>query len=296
MQGLIGQTLRNRKAAVGLILLAIIVLAAVLAPLLTEYQPLQRIGRPHQAPSAEHWLGTTRLGQDVFAQLLYGARTSLLVGFAAGILITIVGTIAGLAGGYFGGKVDAAINVAANTVLVVPNLPLLLVLAAFIGQAGPLVIVFILSATSWAWGCRVTRSQTLAIRTKEFIQASEIGGESRWRIVFVEILPNLASIVMINLIGSVIFAVVTEATLEFLGLGNPQTVSWGMILYNAQNTSALTVGAWWEVLAPCIGLALLGTALSLVNNAIDEVSNPRLRAGLALQRWKVRLKQVRERA
>jgi peptide/nickel transport system permease protein len=286
MQGLIGQTLRNRKAAVGLVLLAVIVLAAILAPLLTDYAPLQRIGRPHQAPSAEHWLGTTRLGQDVFSQLLYGARTSLLVGFAAGILITVVGTVAGLAGGYCGGKVDAAINVATNTVLVVPNLPLLLVLSAFIGQAGPLVIVLILSATSWAWGARVTRAQTLAIRTKEFIQASEIGGESRWRIVFVEILPNLASIVMINLIGSVIFAVVTEATLEFLGLGNPQTVSWGMILYNAQNTSALTVGAWWEVLAPCIGLAILGTALSLINNAIDEVSNPRLRAGLAFRRWK----------
>jgi len=286
MQELVGQTLRNRKALVGLVLLALIVLAAVLAPLLTAYQPLQRIGLPHQAPSAQHLLGTTRLGQDVFAQLLYGARTSLLVGFAAGILITVVGTVAGLAGGYCGGKIDAAVNVAANTVLVVPNLPLLLVLAAFIGQAGPLVIVLILSATSWAWGARVTRAQTLAIRTKEFIQASEIGGEARWRIVFVEILPNLASIVMINLIGSVIFAVVTEATLEFLGLGNPQTVSWGMILYNAQNTSALTVGAWWEVLAPCIGLAILGTALSLINNAIDEVSNPRLRAGLAFRRWK----------
>ena len=274
-------------------MLTLIVLAAVFAPVLTEYEPLRRIGLPHQAPSAAHWLGTTRLGQDVFSQLLYGARTSLLVGFAAGILITVIGTVTGLAGGYLGGKVDAAVNVAANTVLVVPNLPLLLVLAAFIGQAGPMVIVLILSATSWAWGCRVTRAQTLAIRTKEFIQASEIGGESRWRIVFVEILPNLASIVMINLIGSIIFAVVTEATLEFLGLGNPQTVSWGMILYNAQNTSALTVGAWWEVLAPCLGLALLGTALSLVNNAIDEVSNPRLRAGLALRRWKLRQRETR---
>jgi peptide/nickel transport system permease protein len=293
MQSFVGQILRNRKAAVGLVLLTLIVLAAAFAPLLTEYEPLRRIGLPHQAPSAKHWLGTTRLGQDVFAQVLYGARTSLMVGFAAGMLITVIGTVAGLAGGYFGGKVDAAINVATNTVLVVPNLPLLLVLSAFIGQAGPLVIVLILSATSWAWGARVTRAQTLSVRTKEFIQAAEIGGEARWRIVFVEILPNLASIVMINLIGSVIFAVVTEATLEFLGLGNPQTVSWGMILYNAQNTSALTVGAWWEVLAPCIGLALLGTALSLINNAIDEVSNPRLRAGLAFRRWKLRLRETR---
>lgn len=292
MSGLLGQVLRNRKALAGLILLAALILIAVCAPLLTDYLPLRRIGLPHQAPGADHWFGTTRLGQDVFAQVIYGARTSLAVGFAAGLVICTIGTIAGLLAGFYGGKVDAAVNLAANTVLVIPNLPLLLVLAAFIGQAGPLVTVIILSATSWGWGARITRAQAMTVREKEFIQASEIGGEARWRIMFGEMLPNLASIVTINFIGSVIYAVVTEATLEFLGLGDPQTVSWGMILYNAQNTSALTVGAWWEVFAPCIGLALLGAALSLINNAVDEVSNPRLRTGRAYARWQLRMRAL----
>ena len=283
--GLLTQLLRNRKALIGVTILAIVILVAVFAPLLTEYSPTQRVGRPHQPPSAEHWLGTTRLGYDVFTRLLYGARVSLAVGFGAGLLITVIGTVLGIIAGYKSGVVDEVITFFTNMILVIPNLPLLLVLAAFIGQASPLVIAVILGFTSWAWGVRVTRSETLSIRQRDFVKSAEMLGEPGWRIMAFEIFPNLISIVGINFIGSVIFAVITEATLEFLGLGDPNTVSWGIMLYNAQNASALSVGAWWDLLSPCIALATLGLGLALINFAIDEIANPRLRTGGMLARW-----------
>ena len=143
---LIKQLRHNKKAVVGIAILLIIVLIAIFAPFLTEYSPTQRVGRPHQPPSADHWLGTTRLGHDVFTRLIYGARVSLAVGFGAGLLITVIGTALGIIAGYKGGVVDEVINFFTNMVLVIPNLPLLLVLAAFIGQASPVVIALILGA------------------------------------------------------------------------------------------------------------------------------------------------------
>ncbi|MEQ8598669.1 MAG: ABC transporter permease [Devosia sp.] len=282
---LFAQLLQNKKAMTGLVILTIIILVAIFAPLLTEYSPVKRVGRPHQAPSWDHWMGTTRLGHDVFSRLVHGARVSLAVGFGAGLMITLIGTVLGIIAGYKGGVIDEVINFFTNMVLVVPNLPLLLVLAAFIGQASPLVIAIILGLTSWAWGVRVTRSETLSIRQRDFVKSAEMLGEPGWRIMLFEIFPNLISIVGINFIGSVIFAVITEATLEFLGLGDPNTVSWGIMLYNAQNAAALAVGAWWDILAPCFALAFLGLGLALINFAIDEIANPRLRTGGMLNRW-----------
>ncbi|OCP38443.1 ABC transporter permease [Ensifer sp. LC163] len=277
--------IRNRKALVGVAIIAFILLVAIAAPLLTPYDPGARVGRPHQAPSLAHWLGTTRIGQDVFTRLIYGARTSLAVGFGAGLLITLVGTALGILAGYRGGKVDEVISFFTNMVLVVPNLPLLLVLAAFIGQASPWVIALILGGTSWAWGARVTRAETLSVKQKDYVKSAEMMGEPRWRIMTFEIFPNLISIVGINFIGSVIFAIITQATLEFLGLGDPKVVSWGTMLYAAQKASALSVGAWWDILTPCFALAFLGIGLSLLNFAVDEIANPRLRTGNRLGRW-----------
>jgi peptide/nickel transport system permease protein len=282
---LFNQLLHNRKALVGVTILVLVILVAVFAPLLTEYLPTQRVARPHQPPSADHLLGTTRLGYDVFTRLIYGARISLAVGFGAGLLITVIGTVLGIIAGYKGGVADEVITFFTNMILVIPNLPLLLVLAAFIGQASPLVIAIILGFTSWAWGVRVTRSETLSIRQRDFVKSAEMLGEPGWRIMAFEIFPNLISIVGINFIGSVLFAVISEATLEFLGLGDPNTVSWGIMLYNAQNSSALSVGAWWDLLTPCVALATLGLGLALINFAIDEIANPRLRTGGMLARW-----------
>ncbi|HCO55696.1 ABC transporter permease [Pelagibacterium nitratireducens] len=269
--------LRNRKAAFGLLIVLAYVLVAVFGPMILGADPMARVGRPHTPPDGEALMGTTRMGRDVFSQLVYGTRTSLAVGFFAGLLVVMIGTVLGIAAGYFGGVIDEIINFCTNVVLVIPQLPLLLVIAAFVGQTSPVVIAIIIGVTSWAWGARVTRAQTMTLRQREYIQASELIGEPAHRMIFVELLPNLLSIIGFNFIGSVTYTIITQATLEFLGLGNPMSVSWGTMLYHAQNSSAITVGAWWEVLAPAVAVAGIGIGLSLLNFGVDEISNPRLR-------------------
>ncbi|MBB5575490.1 ABC transporter permease [Rhizobium paranaense] len=269
--------LGNRKALIGLAIVILYVAVAVLAPVLTGHDPIKRVGRPHEAPSLDHILGTTRMGRDVFTQLIWGTRTSLFIGLLAGSIVTVIGVILGVTAGYFGGVIDEAINFVTNIALVIPQLPLLLVIAAFVGEASPLVIALIIGLTSWAWGARVTRAQTLTLRQRDFILASELIGEPKWRMIVVELMPNLLSIIGFNFIGSVIYTIITEATLEFLGLGDPLAVSWGAMLYNAQTSSAMSVGAWWEVFAPATAIAIIGIGLSMINFAVDEISNPRLR-------------------
>ena len=267
----------NSKAKIGALLFLVYLLVAVLAPVITSHAPEKRVARPHQAPTTEHVMGTTRLGRDVYTQFVWGTQLSLGVGLFAGLLVTVIGTVVGVVAGYYGGRIDHVLNFITNVVIVIPSLPLLLVLAAFIGQASPLVIGLIIGLTSWTWGARVMRAQTMTIRRRDFILAAEIMGESKWRIMLIEILPNLLSIISINFVGSVIYAILAEATLEFLGLGDPTVTSWGVMLYNAQNASALYVGAWWEVFFPCIAIAGLSVSLILLNMGMDEIANPRLR-------------------
>ncbi len=277
MRGLFRSFVRNRKAAAGLTIVVIYVMIGLAAPLLSPYEPLARVGRPHQSPSWDHLLGTTRMGRDVLSQLIWGTRISLMVGVLAGVIVTVIGTVIGIVAAYVGGLVDEVLNFLTNVFLVLPQLPLLLVLAAFLGQVDPLAIAVIIGLTSWAWGARVTRAQALSLKTRDYIQASQMVGEPAWRMILVEMLPNLLSIVGFNYIGSIIFTIITQATLEFLGLGSPLTLSWGTMLYNAQTASAIMVGAWWEVLAPCIAIVVIGVGLSLMNFGVDEISNPRLR-------------------
>ena len=283
---------RNKKASVGLSILLVYVMIALFANLITDHKPSKRVARPHQEPSMEHIMGTTRMGRDVYTQFVHGTRTSLAVGFGAGFIIMALGTVLGISAGYFGGKVDEVINFFTNIALVIPQLPLLLVLAAFIGQSSPTTIALIIGFTSWAWGARVTRAQTMALCKKEYIQSAELMGESKLRIIMIELLPNLASIIGANFIGSILYTVITQATIEFLGLGDPLSVSWGTMLYNAQTTSAMHVGAWWELAVPAAAIAILGMALALTNFAIDEISNPKLRTFSGLRIFNKRIAMI----
>jgi peptide/nickel transport system permease protein len=324
MKGLIKLLSGNPKAMFGLGIITIFILSAIFAPLITQYSPEKRTGNPHEYPSfivkasqnnpdgwvtenlavnkrtllmskkAEHVLGTSRMGRDIWSQVVYGARTSLAVGFGAGIMVCFLATIIGISAGYFGGKVDEILTAAMNIMLVMPQLPLLFVIAAFIGQAGPVTIAVVIAMTSWAWGARVVRAQTLSLREKEFVKAAEVLGESSWRIIFVEILPNLISIVGASFIGSVMLAIQTEAMLSFLGLGDPNSISWGVMLYNVQTSSSMLVGAWWELLAPCLALTLIAVGLAMLNFAVDEIANPQLRSHKGMRRWKNLAKQNTE--
>ncbi|HET9222898.1 MAG TPA: ABC transporter permease [Roseiflexaceae bacterium] len=270
--------LRNKKAVVGAAILLLFLLIALFAPLIAPGDPLDFVAMPNQPPSAEHWLGTTGQGQDVFAQVVWGTRVSLGVGFASALAMMLIGTILGMVAGYFGGMVDDSLSLLINVFLIIPAVPLAVVLAAYLPQ-GPLTITLVLAITGWAWNARVLRAQTLSLREKDFVAASLVGGERKLRIIFSELLPNTFSLIVSGFIGATIFAIATEVGLEFLGLGNISTVvSWGTILYWSQNNAGLVTGAWWTIVPPGLCVAVVGCALTLLNSALDEVTNPRLRA------------------
>lgn len=286
--------LHQKKALAGLVIIVALCLMALLAPILAPGSPSARVGRSHQPPTVEHVMGTTKMGRDVYTQFVWGARNSLSVGFATGVAITVLGTVIGLVAGYAGGRTDATLDLVTNAVLVIPNLPLLILLASFSGTVGPGIIMVIIALTSWPWGARMTRSQTLTLKERDFITAARMVGEPAWRILFVELVPNLMPLIGINLVGSIIYAIVAQTTLEYLGFGDPLQVSWGTMLYNAQNSSAIILGAWWDIGAPAAGIALTGLGLALINFTFDEVANPQLRSGPALGRW-LRLTRRRNR-
>lgn len=276
----------NPAAVFGSLIVASMILLSAGAGFVAENEPNKRVARGHQPPSAELLLGSTRAGKDVFSQVLHGGRISLLVAFSAALITTVIAVCIGVSAGYFGGRVDEFLMALTNVVLVFPQLPLLIILAAFVGQVGPLMIALIIGLSSWAWGARVIRSQTLAIRNKEFVLAAEVMGESRLRIIFVEILPNLTSIVFGGAMGTCIYALMAEAGLEFLGLGDPTIITWGTMLFWAQSNSAFIVGAWWDIVIPGLVIAMVGGGLALLNMSIDQIANPKLRTGGYLKRWR----------
>lgn len=271
----------NRKARAGLVILLVLVVLAVFAPLIAPYSPtFTGFGRS-LSPSGAHWLGTTGSGQDVLSRLLYGARVSLLVAFTSGALATVVAIAVGLFAGYLSGFAEETINFVVNLFLVIPALPLMIVIATYSPGRGIGVIVLVVVITGWAWGARVLRAQTSTLRRRDFVEAARFSGERIHRIVFREILPNMLSLVAASFLGAANAAVLGEAGLEFIGLGNPNTISWGTMLFWAQNDDVLLVGQWQQILAPGLAIALLAASLSLVNFGIDALSNPRLREGVS---------------
>ncbi len=276
MPGWARSIIKNRKALTGLLILAFFFLVALLAPLLAPTAPQRMVGRPHDPPSEQYVFGTTRQGQDVFAQMVYGARGSLRVGFISGTVIIIIAVAVGLTAGFVGGATDEVLSLIANIFLVVGGLPLIIVMASMIERPGPDTVIIVLCLTSWAWGARVLRSQALSLRNSEFVEAARVSGEPTWRIIAVEILPNMTSLIVSAWIGSVLYAILVQAAYEFIGLGDPNSVTWGTILYWAQNNQALLTGAWWTFVPPGLAIAAVGLSLTLINYGIDEITNPRL--------------------
>jgi peptide/nickel transport system permease protein len=230
-----------------------------------------------QSPSAAHWLGTTQLGQDVLAQVVTGAGATLEIGAGAGLLATVISIVIGIGGGYAGGIADEALSLLSNVILVIPALPLIIVIASFVHASGIWPTVAVIAFVSWAASARVLRAQTLSVRNREYVLAAKAGGEPGWRIVLFEILPNELPIIVSQFIFSMIFAILTQAGLAFLGLASASQLTWGTILYYAQNDGALSSGAWWWFVPPGLCIAVLGMGLALVNFSLDEILNPRLR-------------------
>lgn len=271
----------NPKITFGLCVVAFFILIALCAPLLTHYGPEEKVAATALPPSAAHVLGTTGLGQDLFSQLVYGARVSLLIGFIAAIGSTALQILFGVASGYFGGLIDEVLSLITNIFLVLPGLPLAIVIAALANGASAnkneYVIALVLLVTSWSYGARVLRAQTLSLREREFVTASRASGESAFRIIFFEIVPNEVALVASTFVGTFVYAIGAEVALEFLGLGDAGQASWGTILFWAQNNGALLSGQWWQFLPAGVCVAVLCASLTFVNFGIDEIANPNLR-------------------
>lgn len=236
-----------------------------------DYLPLRA------PPSAIHPLGTNHAGNDLFSQLVWGTRVSLTIGLLTGLFVTAISLTLALLSGFLGGFVDDVISFFTNVLLVIPGLPLMIVIAAYVTMKGVLPIVLILGLTGWPYPTRLLRAQVLTLKNRDFVRVSKALGERTSFIVFREILPNMISIAMAEFFATSMAAILGEATLEFIGLGNVTVVSWGTILFWAQANGALLAGSWWWFLPPGICIALVGTSFVLINFAIDEISNPRLR-------------------
>lgn len=279
----LARLLRNRKVIIGLIVLLFFVLMAVVGPVLVQGDPNAFLGSRNEPPSPNHPLGTTGQGQDVLLQLVHGAQTSLTVGITVGIVASAIGVLIGVAAAYFGGFADELLSLATNVFIILPGLPLLVALAAFL-PPGMGTMIFVLVVTGWAGSARVVRAQAMSLRARDFVAAATVAGERPLRIMTREILPNMASIVVGVFVGTVTYGIAAQAGLEFLGLGDLSRVSWGTQLYWASNNAALLQSAWWTFLPPGLCIALVGFGLTLMNYGADEITNPRLRGGADVRR------------
>jgi peptide/nickel transport system permease protein len=272
-----GAILSNRKATAGAILLALCLVMALVPNLIAPGDPNAEQYMPGQGPSAANWLGTTSYGQDIFAQFVWGARASLIIAVVAGLFSTVISALVGVAAGYLGGTADGVLSLITDVFLVIPAFPLVVIIAAYSKTGGNGMIIAVLVLTGWSYGARQLRAQVLSLRHREFLTAARLRGERSWRIIVSEILPNMTSLLVANFLGASVYAILTAAGLQFIGLGNVNTDSWGTMLYWAQNNEALQAGIPLWAIAPGVGIAALGGAFALLNYAFDEISNPVLR-------------------
>jgi len=279
---------RDKKAAAGSIILFVLLVITAFPTWFARDNPAAEIYNPGVGLSWSHLLGTTSFGQDVFSQLIVGTRQSVMIALIVGFFCTVLSVSIGITAAYSGGLIDDGLSLFTDVVLVIPTFPLIIVITAYVKNASFWLIVFVLVVTGWSYGARQLRVQALSLRNRDYLLAAKARGESRWYVIAVELIPPMTSLIVANFLGAALYAVLAAAALQFVGLGNVNTESWGTMLYWAQNNEALATGLPLWALAPGVAIAVLGSALALLNYAFDEVSNPALRPVSAKRMKKVR--------
>jgi peptide/nickel transport system permease protein len=267
----------NRKASAGFILLVFVAILAAVPGLIAHDPPRAEIYGRSLGPSSAHLFGTTVYGQDIFSQFVWGARETLIIAVVSGLLSTTLSVIMGVSAAYLGGMADNTLNLITDTLLVFPSFPLLLIIASYLPNSGVVVLIAILVVTGYAYGARQLRAQALSLRARDYLEAARVRGERRAYIIAVEIIPNMTPLIVAAFLGTAVYNVLFSAGLQFIGFGNPNSVSWGTMLYWAQNNEALAIGEYLWALMPGLGIAILGAAFALLNYAFDEIGNPALR-------------------
>jgi peptide/nickel transport system permease protein len=288
-RGIVWQTIRRRpSAAVGAIVLLVIVLGALLAPVLAPYDQHEQVGPVFGHPSWRHPLGLDDGGIDVVTLLMWGARISLVVGFAATFVSMVIGGTIGLAAGYFGGKTDTVLMRITDYFLVIPDVPLMIVVAAIWGPS-LFHIVIVIGILLWTSTARVIRAQVKSVRERVYVKRARALGAGHWRIVFRHVLPQVAPLLIANTVLTIAVAIFDETALSFLGLGDPSRISLGKMIENAFQRAAISTGAWWAIVPPGLLVAVIILSCSLVGGAIEDALNPRLRvAHLSARSFRLR--------
>lgn len=272
---------RDRLALIGAILYLFFIFVAIFAPFIAPFGPLEVVQEDgiwlaNEQPSARFLLGTTNLGRDIFSQLVYGSRTALLVGFSAAVAVALTGTVVGLVAGYFGGWVEAGLMRLADVAFGIPFLPFIIVLVAFM-EPSIWNIVIAMALLLWRDTGRVIRSQVLVVKEKAFVSAARVSGASDWRIIFLYIAPSILPLSFLYGSLAIGWAILTEASVSFLGFGDPQAVSWGFMLQDAFVSQAMSREAWYWIIPPGIAIMLSVMAGFFIGRGFEEVLFPRLR-------------------
>ncbi|MBE2999923.1 ABC transporter permease [Nocardiopsis sp. HNM0947] len=268
---------RNPKLLIGLSVVLGFLLLGLLGPLFVDHGPNQYVGPQSEPPSAQYWLGTTTFGQDVWAQFVYGIRSTFLIGVLGGGVAFAIGTAVGFLAGYRGGIVDEILTMLTNVVLVLPALVVLIVAVAYLDARGLVVQAVFIGLTTWPWAARAVRAQTLSLATREYVDLARLSGRRTWRVIITEIAPNMSSYLVMSFILLFGGAVLTAAGLDFIGLGPTDGVSLGLMLENAVAWSALQLGLWWWFVPPGAAITAVVGSMYILNVGLDEVFNPKLR-------------------
>ncbi|MEW6059173.1 MAG: ABC transporter permease [Actinomycetota bacterium] len=291
----IWSVLRERPSAiVGLAVIAFFLLVAVLGPALSPYGVHERAGEPFSPPSLSHPLGLDDAGIDMVTLLMQGARVSLVVGFAASLIAILIGTLVGVTAGYFGGKSDVVLMRVTDYFLVVPDLVLMIVIAAVWGQK-LIIIILVIGLLLWTGTARVIRAQTKSIRERVYVRRSlALGGSTRHTIVQ-HVLPQVSPLIVANGVLLIAVAIFDETALAFLGLGDPTAISWGLVIKHAYDAAAVSAGAWWAIIPPGVCVAAVVLACTLIGQALEDALNPRLKASyLAARGFRIRRLRAEE--
>jgi peptide/nickel transport system permease protein len=268
---------RNTKLVIGFCVVLAFLVLAIVGPWLTDATPFE-FGYPlGEPPSREYWLGTTAPGQDVFAQFVYGLRSSFIVGALAAVIASVIGMAVGFVGGYRGGVIDDVLSMLTNIVLVIPTLAVLIIVSAYLSVGSLRSEAILIGLTSWPWAARAIRAQTFSLSQREFVSLARLSGQGTTKVILREIAPNMSSYLFLTFILLFGGAVLTAATLDFLGLGPSQVMSLGLMMNTAVSNAALQLGMWWWFIPPGVGITAIVGGLYVMNVGLDEVFNPKLR-------------------
>lgn len=263
----------NRQLKIGLSMLALLIIVAVFAPVIAPYNPYALSDDMVNSPSLKYLLGTDGLGRDILSMIIYGARTSLIVGFTAAMIAGIIGTLLGGVSGYFGGRIDGVIGELINVFMMMPTFFLILIIVALFGS-GLFNVMIVIGLTTWVGNAKLMRAQAMSLRERTFVKAAEAIGENKLKILFKHIIPNGIFPIIANTTMGVAGAILTESSLAFLGLGDPNIISWGQIV---QNGKSYLVSGWWM----CVfsGMVIIFTVITfyLIGDGLNRVLSPKLR-------------------